>query len=207
MFSPISSLINPHYPAAQKSTESGFLSLPLEVREQIENHLDFSNRQNLFKALTTVTRDGELIDSPALKLHLIKERIQTEYQYSLIRPDEGLKPFALVQLQKLSDSAQLDKIVEKFRLFELVCVVNNPKIFALLRESVQQDVQLKEKLLHWVERSKAEEVQAIAANALTLLVKAGVQFNNKDLKRIRVPGANLSYGVFDSAQLQESDLS
>ncbi len=60
--------------------------------------------------------------------------------------------------------------------------------------------------MSWIERSKIEEVQAIAANAFTFLVKAGVQFNNKDLKAIRVPGANLSYGVFDSAQLQGADL-
>lgn len=153
--------------------------------------------------MTTVTPDGVRIDpfvqriGPfVLKLHLIKKKIQAQYQEALIRSDEELKRLVLNQLQKLSDSAQLDKVAEKPELFALVCCINDPKIFTFLREKTQQDTQLKEKLLNWVERSKTEEVQAIATNALTLLVKAGVQFNNKDLKGIRVPGADLSYGVF-----------
>lgn len=77
MLNPISSSTNLHYLATQKSTESGFLSLPLEIREEIEKLLDFSSQQALFKALTKVTRNDEPIDSPILKLHLIKERIQS----------------------------------------------------------------------------------------------------------------------------------
>ncbi|UAW63517.1 pentapeptide repeat-containing protein [Mycoavidus sp. HKI] len=49
-------------------------------------------------------------------------------------------------------------------------------------------------------------MQPIAANALALLVKAGVQLNNKDFSGIRVPGADLSYGVFDHTQFQGADL-
>ncbi|UUM22117.1 WD40 repeat domain-containing protein [Mycoavidus sp. SF9855] len=207
MLNSISRSINQRYPAAQKSTESAFLSLPLEVRQEIESRLDFSSRQSLFKALTTATRNGESIDSPVLRLQLIKDTIQARHQGTLICSDEGLKQFTLSQLQTLSDSAQLDKVVEKFSLFKLVCLLNASEVFTSFRELVHQDAQLKEKLLNWVERSKTEEVQTIAANALTLLVKAGVQFNHQDLKGIRVPGADLSYGVFDSVQLQGADLS
>ena len=206
MLTSISNSAITHYPADQKTVKPSFLSLPLEIREEMEKLLDFSSRLALFKALTTATRNGEPIESPTLKLHLIKEKIQAQYQKDLIRSDEELKWFALSQLQKLSGSGQLDQVVEKFVLFELIRLVSDPGVFKFLQESVQQDARLKEKLLNWVERSKTEEVQPIAANALTLLVKAGEQFNNKDLKGVRVPGADLSYGVFDSAQLQGADL-
>ncbi len=46
----------------------------------------------------------------------------------------------------------------------------------------------------------------MAANSLTLLVQSGIQFNGADLRGIRIPGADLSYGLFDSAQLQGADL-
>lgn len=39
-----------------------------------------------------------------------------------------------------------------------------------------------------------------------MLVKARVQFNSQNLQGIRIPGADLSYGVFDHTQLQEADL-
>ncbi|UUM21008.1 pentapeptide repeat-containing protein [Mycoavidus sp. SF9855] len=207
MLSSISNSALTHYPATQKTVASLFLKLPLEIQEEIEKSLDGSSRHALFKALTTVTRDGESIEAPALKLHLIKERIQAQYQESLISSDEGLKKFALGQLETLSDAGQLDKVVEKLAFFELVCLLNAPEVFSFLREKIHQNAQLKEKLLSWVERSKTEKVQAIAANALTVLVKTGVQFNSQDLKGIRVPGADLSYGMFDSAQLQGADLS
>ncbi|UUM20903.1 WD40 repeat domain-containing protein [Mycoavidus sp. SF9855] len=206
MLTPISNSAITHCLAAQKTVKPSFLSLPLEIQGEIESRLDFSSQQTLFKALTTATRNGEPIEVPALKLHLIKERVQAKYQGALMGSDEELRKFALSQLQKLSDSGQLDQVVEKLALFELVCLVNDPEIFKFLRERVQQDAQLKEKLLDWVERSKTEEVQLVATNALTTLVKAGVQLNNQDFSGICVPGADLSYGVFDSTQFQGADL-
>ncbi|BBE08488.1 WD40 repeat-containing protein [Mycoavidus cysteinexigens] len=61
----------------------------------------------------------------------------------------------------------------------------------------------------WIEASKDPDaaVTVGAANAVTILVRAGAQFNRADLRGIRIPGADLSCGVFDSAQLQGSDLS
>jgi WD40 repeat protein len=45
-----------------------------------------------------------------------------------------------------------------------------------------------------------------AANAITILVGAGENFVDADLQGIRIPGADISYGVFDSAKLQGADL-
>ncbi|KAF9108251.1 hypothetical protein BGX30_008660, partial [Mortierella sp. GBA39] len=58
-----------------------------------------------------------------------------------------------------------------------------------------------------IELSKTNDLASrAAANAITILVKAGVLFNGADLRGIRVPGADLTDGQFDSAQLQCSDL-
>ncbi len=197
----------PSYSAVQKSLTPSLPSLPVEIQEEIENHLQGWERQNLFKALTTVTHRGEPVDSPALKLHLLQQRIAAKHHQSLASSDKSLNTFALNQLQKLEERGQLDKVVEKRALFGLLILVGNPAIYGYLREKIEQEPRLKKTLLHWVERSKTEEVQMMAANATTLLVKSGVQFNGADLRGIRVPGADLSFGVFDSAQLQGANLS
>ncbi|MCX8566579.1 MAG: WD40 repeat [Glomeribacter sp. 1016415] len=80
-------------------------------------------------------------------------------------------------------------------------------VVRLLTDRVWQEPKFKEKLLAIIERSKTDKtVRQTAANAMTILVKAGVQFNGADLKGIQIPGADLSFGVFDSAQLQGADL-
>ncbi len=190
----------------QKSPTVSLLSLPVEVREEVESHLQPVDQQRFFKALTTVTCNGDPVDSPTLKLYLLQQRIAPEYQRTLASADTSLRAFALHQVQRLWESGRLDQVVEKPAFFELVRLVDDPELFGYLREKIQQEPELKEKLLSWVKRSKTEEVQPMTANALTLLVKSGVQFNGADLRGIRIPGADLSYGLFDSAQLQGADL-
>ncbi len=76
-----------------------------------------------------------------------------------------------------------------------------------LTERVQEEPSFKEQLFAIIEHSKTDAgVRQIAANAMTILVKAGVPFNRADLHGIQIPGADLSYGMFDSAQLQGADL-
>ncbi len=206
MLNPISPSTISSYPAAQRSTKSLFLSLPLEIQAEVENHMPVAERLNFFNALTTVTRDGEPLDSPALKLHLLQKMIAAKYHQRLASSDESLRAFALNQLQRLEESGQLDQVVEKHALFELVRRVNDPEVFEYLKEKIQRVPELKQKLLNWVERSKVEEVQMVAANALTLLVKTGVQLSEKDFSGIRVPGADLSYGMFGLTKFQNADL-
>ncbi|BBE10115.1 NB-ARC domain protein [Mycoavidus cysteinexigens] len=80
-------------------------------------------------------------------------------------------------------------------------------VVRLLTDRVQQESTFKEQLLAIIERSKTDaRMRKAAANAITILVRAGVQFNGADLKGIQIPGADLSEGVFDSAQLQGADL-
>ncbi|KAF9435370.1 hypothetical protein BGZ76_006434 [Entomortierella beljakovae] len=85
--------------------------------------------------------------------------------------------------------------------------VGRPSILQFLAERVQQQKVFKDRLLSIIEQSKTnDQASTAAANAITILVRAGIQFNGTDLRGIKVPGADLSYGVFDSAQLDGSNL-
>ncbi|KAG0290269.1 hypothetical protein BGZ98_003526, partial [Dissophora globulifera] len=86
-------------------------------------------------------------------------------------------------------------------------LVREPSIVQFLADRVQQEPIFKQQLLAAIELSKTDDkARKAAANAITILVRAGVRFIEEDLKGIRIPGADLSYGQFDSAQLQGADL-
>ncbi|KAF9096449.1 hypothetical protein BGX27_001128 [Mortierella sp. AM989] len=85
--------------------------------------------------------------------------------------------------------------------------VAEPSVLDFLSERVQQETVFKEQLLAMIDQSKADRgMRKAAANAITILVRAGVVFNRADLKGIQIPGADLTGGQFDSAQLQGADL-
>ncbi|KAF9350163.1 hypothetical protein BGX34_001378 [Mortierella sp. NVP85] len=86
--------------------------------------------------------------------------------------------------------------------------VSDPSILQFLEERVQQEPLFKQQLLGYIEQSKDDKKwRTAASNAITILVRAGVHFKKADLRGIRVPNADLSYGMFDSAQFQGADLS
>ncbi|BBE08545.1 HNWD1 protein [Mycoavidus cysteinexigens] len=86
-------------------------------------------------------------------------------------------------------------------------LVKEPVILDFLVERVKGKPQFKAYLHAWIEASKdSNAVNLGAANAMTVLVRAWVQFWKMNLNGIRIPGADLSHGVFDSAQLQRADL-
>ncbi len=211
MLSPVSNSAITHYPATQKSLSPSLASLPVwlppEIREIIEKQLEVADWQKFFKASTIVTRNGELINSPALKWHLLQKKVPADYQYDVAISDKGLQAFALNQLKILWHSHQLAQVVEKLAFFDLLKLLGSPALFRFLQERIEEDAELARKLLSWVERSKTEEVQTIAANALMLLAKADVDMSGHDFKGIRVPGADLSGGQFDGARFEGADLS
>jgi len=85
--------------------------------------------------------------------------------------------------------------------------INDHSLLKLLEERVQQEPVFKSQLLDYIEHSKKDKMwRQAAANAITILVRAGEQFIGTDFKGIQIPGADLSYGMFDSAQLQNADL-
>jgi hypothetical protein len=86
-------------------------------------------------------------------------------------------------------------------------LANNPSILEFLCERVRQQPVFKQQLHDYIELSKTDtKWRTAAANAIKILVRVGIQFNGADLRRIRIPGADLSYGVFEGTQFQEADL-
>ncbi|KAF9930714.1 hypothetical protein BGZ67_005688 [Mortierella alpina] len=86
-------------------------------------------------------------------------------------------------------------------------LVLEPSILHFLVERVQQESLFKKQLLKLIELSKNfPKAHRAAANAITILVRSGHQFNGADLREIKIRGADLSGGEFDSAQLQKADL-
>ncbi|KAG0277334.1 WD_REPEATS_REGION domain-containing protein, partial [Linnemannia gamsii] len=86
-------------------------------------------------------------------------------------------------------------------------LLREPSIIQFLSERVRQSPYFEKHLRAVVELSKTDvNVSTAAANAITILVRAGTLFHRADLQDIRIPGADLSGGQFDSAQLQGADL-
>ncbi|KAG0309424.1 hypothetical protein BGZ98_002612 [Dissophora globulifera] len=86
-------------------------------------------------------------------------------------------------------------------------LVKEPSIVQFLAEHVQEDSAFKQRLYQIIERSKTDaNASQAAANAITILVRAGISFIGADLKGIQISGADLSDGQFDSAQMQGADL-
>ncbi|BBO59426.1 pentapeptide repeat-containing protein [Mycoavidus sp. B2-EB] len=160
----------------------------------------------LFEILTMATRNGEPLDSLDLKLHLLHKRIPPEYHQDFVKSEDRWRELALDQLKLLLDSDQPDQVVKKSAFFRLLFLICDPEIFDVLKNRIQQNSVLKQKLLHWVQRSKTEEVQPVAAPALTLLVKAGINLEGQNFNGIRVPGADLSGGIFNHTQFQRANL-
>ncbi|KAG0245731.1 hypothetical protein BGX31_006405 [Mortierella sp. GBA43] len=86
--------------------------------------------------------------------------------------------------------------------------VNEPSVLEFLSERAQHEPLFKQQLLDYIEHSRIMDKtwRMAAANSITILIRAGVQFNGADLRGIQIPMADLSHGMFDSAQLQGADL-
>src|SRR5690349_13583546 len=86
-------------------------------------------------------------------------------------------------------------------------LANESSILQFLSERVNRNLPFKQRLLSIIEQSKSDSsIQIAAANAITILVKSGFQFNRADLRGIRISGADLSLGIFDSTLLSGADL-
>ncbi|KAF9346812.1 hypothetical protein BGX26_001675, partial [Mortierella sp. AD094] len=85
--------------------------------------------------------------------------------------------------------------------------VQDSSILQFLVDRAKLEPLFKDRLHDLIERSKTDKTSRIAAaNAITILVKSGDKFIGADLQGIKIPGADLSYGVFDSAQLSGADI-
>ncbi|KAF9934217.1 hypothetical protein FBU30_002910 [Linnemannia zychae] len=112
----------------------------------------------------------------------------------------------LIEPPSYSDSQGITFLIEDHPLLQHNLVAE-PTVVQFLAERVRLDSDFKQYLLYIIEQSKSDKhIERAAANAITILVKAGVRFNGQDLRGIHIAGADLSGGEFDSAQLQGADL-
>ncbi|KAF9119269.1 ubiquitin-protein transferase activating protein [Mortierella sp. 14UC] len=82
-----------------------------------------------------------------------------------------------------------------------------PSIIQFLCDRVKSNLDFEQQLRAVIDLSKTDVSAAIAAtNAITILVRADIPFHDADLRGVRIPGADLSNGQFDSAQFQGADL-
>ncbi|CAO3567052.1 unnamed protein product [Mortierella alpina] len=83
--------------------------------------------------------------------------------------------------------------------------IKDTSVLQFLVERVHQEPAFKNELLGYIEASKVDKSsRTAAANAITILVRAGVRFYGVDLKGIQIPRADLSGGHFDSIHLKEA---
>ncbi|KAG0268403.1 hypothetical protein BGZ95_002474, partial [Linnemannia exigua] len=86
-------------------------------------------------------------------------------------------------------------------------VVEEPLIMQFLIELVDSDPSFKTLLQNAVKASKKDNrVSQAAANAMSIMVKAGVPFHGADLRGVKIPGALLQGGQFDSVDFRGADL-
>ncbi|KAF9911822.1 hypothetical protein EC991_002125 [Linnemannia zychae] len=78
-------------------------------------------------------------------------------------------------------------------------LLSEPSVIQFLCERAHQHHTFKQRLIAVVELSKTDPASSqAAANALTILCRAGVRFNGLDFSRVRIPRADLSGAALDS---------
>ncbi len=112
-------------------------------------------------------------------------------------------PITPSTLQKQPQTISVANALEEIR----TSLIKDQKVMQDCIELAKRELSFEQFLLGLIPLSITYERRRIdAANAITILIRAGVQFIGKDLRGIRIPGADLSYGVFDSANLENADL-
>ncbi|KAF9913048.1 hypothetical protein EC991_005916 [Linnemannia zychae] len=87
-------------------------------------------------------------------------------------------------------------------------IVGEPVVLNFLVECMESDPKFKKLLYIALEVSKLNGgVSQAAANAISILVKAKVPFHGEDLSGVKIPGALLRGGLFDSTNFAGADLS
>ncbi|KAF9119622.1 hypothetical protein BGW39_000170, partial [Mortierella sp. 14UC] len=154
-------------------------------------------------ALPTLLRESSPLSRSGNQYRFFHRSI-LEYLYSRVMSD----PLESSRTSALTVSGA-NEPVESFVSHPLNqgSIVGEPSIMQFLAERVELDPPFKTRLLAAVDESKTDSgVSQAAANAISILVKAGIQFNGARLSGIRIPGADIRGGHFDSADLQGADL-
>ncbi|KAF9147881.1 hypothetical protein BG015_010415 [Linnemannia schmuckeri] len=117
-----------------------------------------------------------------------------------------------------TEEEELDSLIEAASSASLSLDANSPlfkknllaepSIIQFLCDRVSMNPEFEQQLRSVIEQSKTDSRAAVAAtNAITILVNSSVSFHSADLRGVKIPGADLSDGQFDSVQFQGADLS
>ncbi|KAG0258233.1 WD_REPEATS_REGION domain-containing protein [Linnemannia exigua] len=108
--------------------------------------------------------------------------------------------------QQDSDSSIIQSLDSTGPLFKRN-LVGEPSIIQFLSDRVKLNPSFEQQLLCIINQSKTDASAAIAAaNAITILVRAGIRFNGVDLRNVKISGADISGGQFDCGRFQGADL-
>ncbi|KAG0373480.1 hypothetical protein BGX24_011644 [Mortierella sp. AD032] len=153
---------------------------------------------------TRILRESSPLSQSGNRHQFIYRSLLEFFYYRAILEDPNLTESADPQ----SVRSPLQSADPSLSLLAERSLVNEPSILRFLVQGVQQDGLLKPRLIRALEWSKSDLGSAVAgANAITILVQAGERFSGMDLSGIRIPGANVSEGDFDSAKLVGANLS
>ncbi|KAG0276562.1 WD_REPEATS_REGION domain-containing protein [Linnemannia exigua] len=128
-----------------------------------------------------------------------------EYLYSRVISD----PFEVSNLATHIASGATESTVSFLdHPLNQMSILGEPSISQFLADRIELDPLFKSRLFAAIEESKVDaRVSQAAANAIMILVRAGVRFNGADLREVRIPGADINAGQFDSADMEGVDLS
>ncbi|KAG0277389.1 hypothetical protein BGZ96_002884 [Linnemannia gamsii] len=129
------------------------------------------------------------------------------YQLRRRKSSDSVYSFEELPLVTKKAVASIETRINLESLLARRSFVKDPSVMQFLVERVQSERIFEEELIAYIHASKTNKSwRTAAANAMTILVRAGIHFSHQDLRGIQVPGADMSFGVFGSAQLQNADL-
>ncbi|GJJ74923.1 hypothetical protein EMPS_07281 [Entomortierella parvispora] len=121
--------------------------------------------------------------------------------------DDSRKAHRHLHLADCLDTTEVPSPLARHPFGLLDIVHSEPSVIDFMTERVQQNLDFKNQLHAIINLSKLDaSVSQAAANAITILVRAGVHFNGADLRYIRISGADLTEGQFDYTRFEGADL-
>ncbi|KAG0290642.1 hypothetical protein BGZ97_006130, partial [Linnemannia gamsii] len=122
-------------------------------------------------------------------------------------PSQG-KASQPAQAAEKVQASEKGRALEEGHMLGVTNIAKRSMAVQFLADRVQKSQFFKEQLVETVRESRYNKTtdHTLAANAMTILVRSGMRFNSADLRDIKIKGANLTGGEFDSADLRNSDL-
>ncbi|KAG0298338.1 hypothetical protein BGZ97_004117 [Linnemannia gamsii] len=155
----------------------------------------------LLREASAITRSGNFFRfiHKSLLEYLYSRTVYDPLDYN--NPDPNTSADAYVDADRASSPVDY-----KVRLSQRD-ILEEPSVLQFLAERVEMSPLFKSQLLEAIEESKTNErVSQAAANALSILVRAGIRFNSADLRGVKIPRADLRGAQFDCADLRGADL-